>query len=96
MAAPGAVVFAKMLVPQTRQVNNNIQISKNKVGKNILDAISIGAAEGVKLAVNVAGMLLVFVAFIAFANYLFTKFGSLTGVNEWIAQVTDGRSKELN
>lgn len=41
-------------------------------------------------------MLLVFVAFIAFANYLFTKFGSLTGVNEWIAQVTDGRSKELN
>ena len=96
MAAPGAVVFAKMLVPQTRQVNNNIQISKNKVGKNILDAISNGAAEGVKLAVNVAGMLLVFVAFIAFANYLFTKFGSLTGVNEWIAQVTDGRSKELN
>ena len=61
MAAPGAVVFAKMLVPQTRQVNNNIQISKNKVGKNILDAISNGAAEGVKLAVNVAGMLLVFV-----------------------------------
>ena len=96
MAAPGAVVFAKMLVPQTRQVNNNIQISKNKAGKNILDAISNGAAEGVKLAVNVAGMLLVFVAFIAFANYLFTKFGSLTGVNEWIAQVTDGRSKELN
>lgn len=96
MAAPGAVVFAKMLVPQTWQVNNNIQISKNKVGKNILDAISNGAAEGVKLAVNVAGMLLVFVAFIAFANYLFTKFGSLTGVNEWIAQVTDGRSKELN
>ena len=46
MAAPGAVVFAKMLVPQTRQVNNNIQISKNKVGKNILDAISNGAAEG--------------------------------------------------
>lgn len=77
-------------------MNNNIQISKNKVGKNILDAISNGAAEGVKLAVNVAGMLLVFVAFIAFANYLFTKFGSLTGVNEWIAQVTDGRSKELN
>ena len=88
MAAPGAVVFAKMLVPQTRQVNNNIQISKNKVGKNILDAISNGAAEGVKLAVNVAGMLLVFVAFIAFANYLFTKFGSLTGVNEWISDMS--------
>lgn len=96
MAAPGAVVFAKLLVPQTRPVNNDIQISKNKVGKNILDAISNGAAEGVKLAINVAGMLLVFVAFIAFANYLFTKFGSLTGINDWIVEVTDGRNQELN
>lgn len=96
MAAPGAVVFAKILVPQTQKVNNNIQISKNKVGKNILDAISNGAAEGVKLAVNVAGMLLVFVAFIAFANYLFTKFGSLTGLNDWVTQITDGRNSELN
>ena len=96
MAAPGAVVFAKILVPQSQKVNNDIQISKNKVGKNVLDAISNGAAEGVKLAVNVAGMLLVFVAFIAFANYLFTKFGSLTGINEWVAQITDGRNTELN
>lgn len=96
MAAPGAVVFAKILIPQSQKVNNDIQISKNKVGKNILDAISNGASEGVKLAVNVAGMLLVFVAFIAFANYLFTKFGSLSGINEWIAQITDGRNTELN
>lgn len=96
MAAPGAVVFAKMLVPQTQAVNNNIQVSKTKVGKNVLDAITNGASEGVKLAVNVAGMLLVFVAFIAFANYLFTKFGSLTGINEWIVAVTDGRNQELN
>lgn len=96
MAAPGAVVFAKILVPQTREINNNIQVSKTKVGKNVLDAITNGASEGVKLAVNVAGMLLVFVAFIAFANYLFTKFGSLTGINEWVASVTDGRNTELN
>lgn len=96
MAAPGAVVFAKMLVPQTQQVKNNIEVPKTKVGKNILDAISNGAAEGVKLAVNVAGMLLVFVAFIAFANYLFTKFGSLTGLNEWVVSVTDGRNTALN
>lgn len=96
MAAPGAVVFAKILIPQTQKVNNNIQISKNKVGKNVLDAISNGASEGVKLAVNVAGMLLVFVAFIAFANYLFMKFGSLTHLNDWIAEITDGRNKELS
>ena len=96
MAAPGAVVFAKILVPQTQKINNNIQISKNKVGKNVLDAISNGTAEGVKLAVNVAGMLLVFVAFIAFANYLLTLCGGWFGLNEWVAQVTDGRNTELN
>ena len=96
MAAPGAVVFAKILIPQVHQVKGDIEISKNKVGKNVLDAISNGAAEGVKLAVNVAGMLLVFVAFIAFANYLFTKFGGIVGLNEWIAQITDGRNTELN
>ena len=96
MAAPGAVVFAKLLVPQNKAVNNNIQVSKNKVGKNILDAISNGTTEGVKLAVNVAGMLLVFVAVIAFANYLFGKIGGFTGLNEWIAQITDGRNTELS
>lgn len=92
MAAPGAVVFAKILMPQTQSVNNNIQVSKNKVGKNILDAISNGASGGIKLAVNVAGMLLVFLAFIAFANYLFMKFGSMTGINEWVTEATDGRN----
>lgn len=95
MAAPGAVVFAKMLMPQTDKVKGDIAVSKTKVGKNVLDAISNGASEGVKLAVNVAGMLLVFVAFIAFANYLFVKAGSIVGVNEWITQVTGGRSTEL-
>lgn len=96
MAAPGAVVFAKVLVPQTQQIDNKIQVSKDKVGKNVLDAISNGASEGVKLAINVAGMLLVFVAFIAFANYLFTKFGSLTGINDWVDRITDGRNPVLN
>ena len=84
--------YAKMIVAATLVVRDMDAARYQRNG----GAISNGAAEGVKLAVNVAGMLLVFVAFIAFANYLFTKFGSLTGVNEWIAQVTDGRSKELN
>lgn len=96
MAAPGAVVFAKILIPQIQNVNRNIQISKKRVSKNILDAISNGASDGMKLAMNVAGMLLVFVSFIAFANYLFLKLGSIAGINEWIAQVTDGRSNGLS
>ncbi|WP_374046428.1 NupC/NupG family nucleoside CNT transporter [uncultured Sanguibacteroides sp.] len=96
MAAPGAVVVAKILIPQTRKIQNTIEVPKNKVGKNVLDAISNGASEGVKLAVNVAGMLLVFVAFIAFANYLFAKFGHIVGLNDWIADLTDGKQHELS
>ncbi|WP_434802123.1 NupC/NupG family nucleoside CNT transporter [Gabonibacter chumensis] len=96
MAAPGAVVVAKILIPQTRKIQNTIEVPKNKVGKNVLDAISNGASEGVKLAVNVAGMLLVFVAFIAFANYLFAKFGHIVGLNDWIAELTDGKQHELS
>ncbi|NLE32653.1 MAG: Na+ dependent nucleoside transporter [Bacteroidales bacterium] len=74
MAAPGAVVFAKILMPQTDPVVDQVAVEKNQVGTNILDAIANGTTDGLKLAVNVAGMLLVFIAFVAFANYLISKF----------------------
>ncbi len=74
MAAPGAVVFAKIILPQTEKVNETTTVEKNQVGTNILDAISNGTTDGLKLAVNVAGMLLVFIAFVAFANYIVSKF----------------------
>ena len=74
MAAPGAVVFAKIIMPQTEAVIETTSIEKNQVGTNVLDAISNGTTDGLKLAVNVAGMLLVFIAFVAFANYLISKF----------------------
>ncbi|MCD6661167.1 MAG: hypothetical protein LT105_13470, partial [Lentimicrobium sp.] len=57
MAAPGAVVVSKILVPQTEPINSTIEITKEKVGSNILDAISNGTTEGLKLAANVAAML---------------------------------------
>jgi CNT family concentrative nucleoside transporter len=66
------------------------------VGKNVLDAISNGTTEGLKLAVNVAAMLLVFIAFIAMFNYIAIKFGTLIGINDWIADVSDGRYDELS
>lgn len=79
MAAPGAIVFAKILIPQTEKVTETTSVEKNQVGTNILDAISNGTTDGLKLAVNVAGMLLVFIAFVAFANYIVSKFiGSYT------------------
>ena len=56
MAVPGAAVFAKILVPQTEEVGNVPAIEKSKIGNNVLDAISIGTTDGLRLALNIAGM----------------------------------------
>jgi len=96
MAAPGAIVMAKILVPQTEKINNEVAISKEKIGTNVLDAISNGTTEGLKLAVNVAAMLLTFIAFIAMANFIFNKIGSWTGLNSIIADITNGSYDKLS
>lgn len=96
MAAPAAVIFSKMLVPNTDAVNQDVSVSKDKIGSNVLDAITNGTSEGVKLAVNVAGMLLAFLALIAMLNYIFSFVGSLTGLNQIITSATDGRFHELS
>lgn len=96
MAAPGAIVISKILVPQTEDINKTIEVSKENVGSNILDAISNGTAQGVKLAVNVGAMLLVFIAFIALFNYITFKIGDWTNLNEIIAVSTDGKYTSLS
>ncbi len=68
MAAPGAIVISKILYPQTEEINTDVSVSSEKIGSNLLDAIANGTTEGLKLAVNVGAMLLVFVAFIAMLN----------------------------
>jgi len=85
MAAPGAIVVSKILYPQTEAVNTDVAVSNEKIGANILDAIANGTTEGLKLAVNVGAMLLVFVAFIAMINGILGWVGELTSINEWIA-----------
>ncbi len=85
MAAPGAIVMSKMLYPQTEPVDTQIRISTEKIGSNLLDAIANGTTEGLKLAVNVGAMLLVFVAFIAMINGILDWVGGLTQINAWIA-----------
>lgn len=88
MAAPGAIVISKMLYPQTEEINTNVEVSKEKIGSNILDAISTGTTEGLKLAANVAAMLLVFIAFIAMINYTLGWIGGWSGLNNVIADNT--------
>ncbi|MDH3795525.1 MAG: Na+ dependent nucleoside transporter [Flavobacteriaceae bacterium] len=85
MAAPGAIVVSKMLYPQTEPVNTDVHVSSDKIGANFLDAIANGTTEGLKLAVNVGAMLLVFIAFIAMINGILGWIGDFTSLNEWIA-----------
>jgi CNT family concentrative nucleoside transporter len=84
MAAPGAIVISKILYPQTEEVNTEVKVSTEKIGSNILDAIANGTTEGLKLAVNVGAMLLVFVAFIAMLNGILGWLGGITTMNEWV------------
>ena len=88
MAAPGAIVISKILYPQTEQVNTDVTVSQEKIGSNILDAIANGTTEGLKLAVNVGGMLLVFVAVIAMLNGILGFFGSFDGIEYFAWQFT--------
>ncbi len=85
MAAPGAIIIAKLMVPQTEPIDEKIEVSDTVVGSNALDALSNGTTEGLKLALNVGAMLLVFIAFIAMINGILTGIGDLTGMNDWIA-----------
>lgn len=88
MAAPGAIVIAKILYPQQEKIDSEIKVTQENIGSNILDAIANGTTEGLKLAANVGAMLLVFIAFIAMINYGFGKLGGFTGLNSWIASNT--------
>ena len=96
MAAPGAVIISKILIPQTQEIDSNVEVSKEKIGSNVLDAISNGTVEGLKLAVNVASMLLVFIAFLAMGNFILLKIGSVTGLNSFIYDFSNGQFSVLS
>jgi CNT family concentrative nucleoside transporter len=85
MSAPAAIVFAKILLPETEEINRDLSISREKIGSNSLEAISNGTVDGVKLAANVAAMLIVFISLIALGNYILGQFGSVSGLNGVIA-----------
>ena len=85
MAAPGAIVISKILYPQTEKINSTVTVSVEKIGTNVLDAIANGTTEGLRLAVNVGAMLLVFVAFIAMFNGILGWLGDWTTLNDWIS-----------
>jgi len=85
LSAPAALVIAKILVPEQEKINTEMRISKEKLGANSLEALSNGTTDGLKLAVNVGAMLLVFTALIYMGNYGLELIGSWTGLNDLIA-----------
>ena len=95
MAAPGAIVISKLMFPQTEEVTKNIEISTDVTGTNLLSAITNGTRDGIKMAVNVGAMLLVFLALIALVNGVFYQIADVFGLNNWIEQNTDYQSFSL-
>ena len=97
MSAPAAIVASKILIPETKEINQGLEINNEDLGTNVLEAISIGTKQGISLAVNVGAMLLVFVAFISMINYFLSDFfGNLTGANELIKNITNGNYSSLS
>lgn len=91
ISAPAALIFAKILVPQTDPVDTSLNINRDRIGANLLDAVCTGTTDGIKLAVNVGGMLVVFTALVALVNYVLAAWlGDPLGLNAWVASVTNG------
>jgi CNT family concentrative nucleoside transporter len=97
MAVPGAIVIAKIIYPQTEEViDQPSSLEMNDEKATALDAIASGTGTGVRLMVNIAAMLLVFIALVAMANYILNNLiGHYTGINDWIREITNGKSSGL-
>lgn len=92
MNAPAALVFAKLLLPETDTdaVKKPLTLPKGAQAANLLEALAQGASEGLRLAANIAAMLLAFIAALALFNYLLFRLGALLSLNPWIAQTSQG------
>ena len=83
MSAPATMIIAKILIPETGQplTKGSVRLSVEKAHANVVEAAASGASDGVKLAINVAGMLLAFIAIIALLNSVLGWVGWTTGLN---------------
>ncbi|MCS7028007.1 MAG: NupC/NupG family nucleoside CNT transporter [Bacteroidia bacterium] len=103
MAAPGAIVFSKIILPQTEpeKIDNKLVLTKETIGGNIIEAISMGTLDGLKLAANVGAMLIAFIAVIFMLNSILSGIGEMIPIgsgslNKWIEIQTDGHFKKLD
>ncbi|MFP4334479.1 MAG: NupC/NupG family nucleoside CNT transporter, partial [Wenzhouxiangella sp.] len=91
MAAPAALVMAKLILPET-EVSETVGTVRTTIERphvNLIEAAAGGAGEGLKLALNVGAMLLAFLALIALVNGPLGWFGAVTGLQDWLGQPLD-------
>ncbi|MEM7385922.1 MAG: nucleoside transporter C-terminal domain-containing protein [Verrucomicrobiota bacterium] len=96
MNAPAALLIAKILLPQTEEVSSGMELSNEGRATNLLDSLARGTTDGLMLALNVAAMLIVFVAFIAMINGLLGWVGAITPLGAWVNQLSGGVFPELS
>ncbi len=92
MNAPAAIVMSKVMLPELHKdsINTNLKVNTDSLGVNLIDALARGAADGLKLALNIGAMLLAFIALIAAINYILFAIGDLIGINTLIIEATNG------
>lgn len=85
MSAPAAMVFAKILVPETEvpETSGKIELRIEKIDQNIIDAAARGCSEGMSLAINVAAMLIGFIALIAMGNHIWGLISGWIGLTSY-------------
>lgn len=97
MNAPAGILMAKIMVPETETFDNKLEVSRERLGTNVIDALTLGVTDAVKLAVNVGAILLAFMALMLLFNFMLEEYvGSWTGLNSWVAAFTDGRYRAFN
>jgi len=93
MNAPAAIILAKISFPENERdkINSKLEVNKEQLGTSVIEAIARGAADGLKLALNIGAMLLAFIAVIFAINWVLVDFiGALTGLNDWVSHSTNG------
>ncbi len=91
MAAPAALVISKIMMPEISEpeTKGKVKVHVEKTASNAIEAAAVGAGDGLKLALNVAAMLIAFIALIALANYVLEGIGDITGLNAMLLQRFD-------
>ena len=96
ISAPAAIVCAKILVPETGEINPDLRVNKEQLGTNVFDAAAVGTSQGLQLALYSGAMLITFIALVALVNALLGNVvGHYLGLNGLIESMSGGRYDAL-